>query len=875
MKPLKKYQRLLAVALLSLVTHKALAQSVSSVKPGRNIVTNPGFEENAASWVLDNWMKNEVAADRDNKYPHSGTWSMKVQLTKVVNTPVVMFAFPKLAIRPGSAIQVRFWARGISNGANLSVMIRKEVDPRPTYLRTEMYLTDDWLQYIYTVQLPSDADPATTSLRFALNQTGVFWIDDVEVVELPPMDNSTAPLINPVRNPSFEAGTDGWTATFRKREFGTPSQESGNGAPAPDNAILETRTESNAPQGQRFLSLKIDPGARAELTSAYFPARYGRKAKLSFYLRADSTRTFSIGAGGGTNSGTSVQMEPRTASSNWQQFTLPLTLKPAQDGVYFVDIRFNQPGAYDIDAVSLVEEESSNMALYPPAIAIQPADNAPIANLYTQQDTPAFKLVVAGEKPGFTNAYQVNVVDYREQVIAKYTVNVTGNANGYGEAPIQAPAKAFGAFRIEARAVNSNNILAEQLYSVLPTLPPSVERPESFFGGHADFTPYNLEIARKAGFRWLRTWPPLATTWIAVEPQPGVWNFQTADIANAVKQGFQVIGMLGTAPDFKADINTKSPIANRWSRAYPPKNISEWKEYVARCVTAFGPYIKTWEVWNEPDGGYLQVKPEQKKNEVYATLLQAAREVLDSLKSPATLIGPAVANINAPLGWELLEQGTGLYMDAFSFHFYSLAAGGNNPDNALVTALLERFRMYNNRKGIPMPLWHTEGGMYLQGGRSWLSTYRIPASSPTKKPEAAAAMVRAALLFKAMDVKRYFDFELYTAASGTRVNTDMTSGFIEVTGIPGPGIAAHAAMVALTEDATPAGFEEQEQKGAKVKVAHFKTEKGTIDVYWSDKPVAIKKLTSIKASDKLFDMMGNPVSPEDARTGEFPLYIIR
>jgi hypothetical protein len=191
MKPLKKYQRLLAVALLSLVTHKALAQSVSSVKPGRNIVTNPGFEENAASWVLDNWMKNEVAADRDNKYPHSGTWSMKVQLTKVVNTPVVMFAFPKLAIRPGSAIQVRFWARGISNGANLSVMIRKEVDPRPTYLRTEMYLTDDWLQYIYTVQLPSDADPATTSLRFALNQTGVFWIDDVEVVELPPMDNST------------------------------------------------------------------------------------------------------------------------------------------------------------------------------------------------------------------------------------------------------------------------------------------------------------------------------------------------------------------------------------------------------------------------------------------------------------------------------------------------------------------------------------------------------------------------------------------------------------------------------------------------------------------------------------------------------------
>lgn len=861
--------------MFALVTLKAVSQSVPPVKPGRNIVSNAGFEESAALWQLDNWMKNEVAADRDNNYPHSGNWSMKVQLTKVINTPVVMFAFPKLAVRPGSAIQVKFWARGVSNGANLTVMIRKEVDPRPTYLRTEMYLTDDWLQYTYTVQLPSDADPATTSLRFALNQAGVFWIDDVEVVELPPMDNGPAPTINPVRNPSFEAGTDGWTATFRKREFGTPSQESGNGAPAPDNARLETRTESTAPQGQRFLTLKIDQDCRAELTSAYFPARYGHKARLRCYLRADSARTFSMGAGGGINSGTSVQIETRIASRNWQQFTMPVTLKPAQEGVYFVDLRFNEPGAYDIDAVALVEEENNNVMLYPPSASIQPADNAPIANLYTQQDTPAFKLVIAGEKPGFANTYQVAVVDYRGQTVAKYTLNLTGNANGYGEAQIQAPAKAFGAFRIEARAANSNAILAEQLYSVLPSLPPPAERPESFFGGHADLTPYNLEIARKAGFRWLRTWPPLATTWIAAEPQPGVWNFQTTTIANAVKQGFQVIGMLGTAPDFKADINPQSPIANRWSRAYPPRKISEWKEYVARCVTAFGPYIKTWEVWNEPDGGYLQVKPELKKNEVYATLLRAAREVLDSLKDPATLIGPAVANINAPLGWELLEQGTGLWMDAFSFHFYSLAAGGNNPDNAFVSALLERFRMYNNRSGVPMPLWHTEGGMYLQGGRSWLSTYRMPASSPTKKPEAAAAMVRAALLFKAMGVKHYFDFELYTSAAGSLVNADMTSGFIEVTGIPGPGIAAHAAMVALTEDATPAGFEEQEQKGARVKVAHFKTGKGTIDVYWSDKPVAIKKITSITARDKLFDMMGNPIDPEDARTGEFPLYIIR
>ena len=174
-----------------------------------------------------------------------------------------------------------------------------------------------------------------------------------------------------------------------------------------------------------------------------------------------------------------------------------------------------------------------------------------------------------------------------------------------------------------------------------------------------------------------------------------------------------------------------------------------------------------------------------------------------------------------------------------------------------------------------MPLWHTEGGMYLQGGHSWLASYRMPSSSPAKKQNAAAAMVRAALFFKAMGVKHYFDFELATTAAGQEVNGDMTAGFIEVTGIPGPGIAAHAAMVAITEDAAPAGFENFGYRSARVKLAHFKNDKGDIDVYWSDLPVPVKAIAKLKPQDKVLDMMGNPVALQLAQTGEFPLYIIR
>lgn len=840
-----------------------------------NLVTNPGFETGQEPWQLDNWMKNEAVCERDSKNPHSGGWSMRVALTKVINGPQVSLAFPHLPLRAATAIRLHFWARGVSNGANLTVMLRREIEPRITWLRTEMNLTDEWQEHEYTVQLPRDLISFTPSLRFVLNQPGVFWVDDVSITELPAMDESPAPTTNSIRNASFETGRDGWTATFRKREFGAAPQESGNGIPAPDDAALLIAIDSTAPAGQRHLRMTIDSACRAVLTSAYFPARYGRKGHLSFFLRSDGPHTFEAGMGSGINSSSATQVQAATASGQWKRYSLPFTLKPAQDGLYFVCFRLNTAGIYDIDGVSFTEDDHADIPLYPSAVAIQPEKNGPVANLYTRDDSARFILVVAGEAPHFSRAYKISVLNYLEQTIAETTSRMSGNANGYGEMKISVPTDVFGAFRIEARSDRSSTLLAEQIYSVLPPLPPPGDRPDSYFGGHVDLTPYNLEIARKGGFRWLRMWPPLVTTWIAGEPQPGVWNFPTAAVANAYRLGFHLTGILGTAPDFAADIDTKSPVGNRWSHSYPPARLDQWKEYVSRCTQALSPYIRTWEIWNEPDGGYLQVKPGQKKADVYLSLLKAARETLDSIGKPVTLMGPALAGLNAPLGWEVLQQGGGNWLDAFSFHFYSLAAGGANPDDAFVLPVLEKMRSYKNRKGEPMPLWHTEGGMYLQGAQSWLSTYRIPVSSPASKPRAAASMVRAALFLKAMGVRHYFDFQLSATAAGNEINEDMTSGFIEATGIPGPGIAAHAAMVAITEDAAPAGFDKISYHSAQVKIAHFKKDSATIDVYWSDKSVPVKDIIKGGVPDRVLDMMGNPVSLAAAKTGEFPLYAIR
>jgi len=44
----------------------------------------------------------------------------------------------------------------------------------------------------------------------------------------------------------------------------------------------------------------------------------------------------------------------------------------------------------------------------------------------------------------------------------------------------------------------------------------------------------------------------------------------------------------------------------------------------------------------------------------------------------------------------VLQKGAGSFMDAFSFHYYNLAAGGGSPDNAYVLPVLAKIQAYKN-----------------------------------------------------------------------------------------------------------------------------------------------------------------------------------
>lgn len=886
--------RLLFVACW-LFTSVAFAETA----PSPNLLSNPGFEEGIAPWAENNWLHNEVRYERDKVNPHSGTYSYKMQFTKAINDTLTQFLYPNLAVKPNQTLRVSYWARGISNGPSLHLLIRKGEEPYTVYFRAESIPTEQWQEFVYTISLPAKIDQNSIQLAFQLRGLGTIWMDDVSVTEMPAVEEGEAPRENPIRNASFEAGRDGWTGTFRLREFGTAWEESGSNSPSPEGSRLMTTEAADAPQGRRYLSFDIPEQGRAVLTSAYFPARYGHAMTLKFSLRSSAPVSFHASVASGKNGNVRLDGGSTLRSSEkWQTFSVPVTLNPAPGGVYCAFFDFPNPGHYDLDAVSLIEKESPGVPLYPPAISIIPTAQTPIAHLYALNQDGKFQVQVAGMKSTGNYPCIVTVLDYLDQIVAQSQIDISLDAEGYGQAAFPVPTNRYGAFRMEVRHLAGQDtkeapswwqrwlgqkktavpktptgpLLAEQIYSVLPELPAPGERPDSYFGSHVDLNSYNLEIARRAGFRWLRLYPPLMTQWMAMEHTPGNWTFQTESVAKAKSLGFRILANLGTAPNFAADVDPKGEKA-RWTRSYPPADLNRWKEYIVRAFNAFSPTVDAWEIWNEPDGGYLKVRPGLDKTEIYFSLLKAAREALDSTGKPVFVTGPAIANINAPLGWGILDKGAAEYLDAFSFHFYSLAAGGNNPDIDFLNSVMARYASYHGKNNGPLPLWHTEGGIYLAGSQSWLQTYRIPPSSVVTPAQGAASIIRSAIYFKAYGVKRHFAYQSGTSETGRRTPEDITCGFIDVTGIPGPGIAAHAAMVSLVEDATGSGFETRVLDGVPVRIAHFTAEKNKIDVYWATTSVALSKILVSTFAGEVFDMMGNPISLKDANVGEYPIYV--
>ena len=832
---------------------------------GENLIADPGFENpDAHAWTENNWAHLDAEFARDPVNPHSGSYSERLILRRAGSDSFLGFYAGPLEVKPGMALQVRCWTRGVSNTAPLELEIRKLGKPYTTYWSTYIEPSDAWKETSVMAMLSQDIDPHDVILMVDIPSTGTYWLDDVSLVEAPASEGGAPLEGNQLRNGSFEVGRDGWYATFRSYANpagATPAMEEAN--IGEDTHVVDV---PGAPWGRRALSFEVKRDCAVDLTSAFFKLRYGHPATISFWAktgRAGQKLSVALTHEKSDNA-TRVESGFTAPDTAWNFYSFTTVPMPSSSGSYVVEFQLGDPGTVLLDGVVAVE---GNQPLKNPPVAAgiqvgtQPAPNGDPANIFYKDEAAAFTLNVLTDQD---RVLEARVIDPWDQVIGQFEFPVKRSTDVPAAVPLSLPTGKFGGFKCVVSEKGGSDPLAEIIYTVVPKLPPPSAAGDSFFGGHAYLSPYNLHIAERAGFRWLRLYCiPLNTMWVDVEPAKGLWDFNTVGLKRAHDMGFHLLGILGSCPAWCADgdpavVKKKT----NWYTCWPPADWSAWEEYVQRTQEAFAPYVDHWEIWNEPNGPtYLMVPPGRNVNDVYMKIVRTAREATKPRQDREVLIGGVDSSFRyVP---DILKKGVTSYSDVFSFHDYDESFGNLGPDETGVLANLPRISQYKNRQGKPTDIWITESGVFLNGGESWLDTAQVPPEGGMTIGDVAAALVRSAIAFKAAGVKKFFVYRTTAQPSGRHIYVDDCDGMIDANGIPLPSLAAHAAMVSFLDGAAGAGCDVIPVGNAKVTVAHFTRAGKRIEVVWSREPANLGAVPGLDfTSRRVFDLMGNSIQAD-------------
>ena len=158
----------------------------------------------------------------------------------------------------------------------------------------------------------------------------------------------------------------------------------------------------------------------------------------------------------------------------------------------------------------------------------------------------------------------------------------------------------------------------------------------------------------EAGIHFLRS---PATSWNAVEPAQGKWQWETLDAQMAYLEKHQMgCGglLLGGVPWGK-------------SEGLPVENVPAWSNYVAQVVKHLQGKVKYWEVWNEPPNF---IGPKQTAAD-YAKIVVAAYNAAKAA-DPACLIGLAAKSAHVNFLEQTIKSGAKDHFDFITLHPYEV-----------------------------------------------------------------------------------------------------------------------------------------------------------------------------------------------------------
>jgi hypothetical protein len=669
----------------------------------------------------------------------------------------VQFLYTKLALKKDRHYRVSWWMKGEGMEGPLWAQVRKVGSPwTPLVWGWSGFPTAEWRRYSFTSRCPEDTQ-VPIGVEWHTGALGKFWLDDllVEESDQPFAEASAAaPAAPPAgnllprsscegrRDPLWSTGVQGSLTRWREQE---PAWEDPQAYRAEGGKF-----------GKYCMAIPASTrGGDVFCHSFYQAVIPGQTYTFSAWLRADrDNMRANIGAGyssyfsGGWSEGYPFGND-FTVGREWQRYSVSGVIKAVkQDQIWLQIAPFGSNGTLFVDGLQL--EASTNATPYKPRYPLelyadvgQPFDGLRAGaggNLFDWgQRVPLTVLAAAADTAAVSRAkVEIKVVGYPDVLVWRKVVNLSVNKETHYNLALDRR----GIFRVELRTVDAGLAAPQEL--VLALLPPP--RPTgaaSLFGTHITVRPFFIQYARRLGFNWTRLHGACGVTkWECVEHEPGVYDWNEAQVNALCKAGWNVLGLVDDPPV--------------WARIASPTNhlirLDAFARYCEAMARHYRGRIDHWEVWNEPYNGNpdgFQGTPEQ-----FGDILKAAYPAFKRGNPDCKVVGPC-AEISGVRFSERLPADARRCVDIFSFHqyMYNVTGGGTLP---FADSLPDHRRLFAPA-GVT-ECWNTEGN---NGDIGFNSFYTFLPTTPALNDLALAFASRVWIETAKAGVAKFFVFMMY------------------------------------------------------------------------------------------------------------------
>lgn len=201
-----------------------------------------------------------------------------------------------------------------------------------------------------------------------------------------------------------------------------------------------------------------------------------------------------------------------------------------------------------------------------------------------------------------------------------------------------------------------------------------------------------VRLATLAGFHYIRLHPIF---WGRIEKERGQFNWELLDtlINQARERGFEdfIGNPMGTPLWAASDPSQEINILPHYVGS-KPKDLKDWTNFLTVLVQRY-PFIKTWELWNEPhlpgQSIFWHDSPED-----FEVLLQSGYETIKKLQPDATVWLGGIGMRYLPFYEKLMRLGAGRYFDRLALHL-----------NAQYALDLEAFRVIDRKNAVEPKPW--------------------------------------------------------------------------------------------------------------------------------------------------------------------------